>query len=113
MTKQIIPYLPIDLVEPKEIVDAVRARRGGTLLNLDRMLLNSPALIRGWNAHLKEIRENLTLDDKYKEKQIFHCDGCGICRVGGRENFFHCDVCNCCLALFQKNNHVCIAQKLK
>ncbi len=67
MTKQIIPYLPIDLKEPKEIVDAVRARRGGTLLNLDRMLLNSPALIRGWNAHLKEIRENLSLDDKYKE----------------------------------------------
>ena len=43
MTKQIIPYQPQDITEPKEIVDAVRARRGGTLMNLDRMLLNSPA----------------------------------------------------------------------
>ncbi|KAK2990578.1 hypothetical protein RJ640_019858, partial [Escallonia rubra] len=27
------------------------------------------------------------------EKQQFHCDDCGICRVGGRENFFHCQKC--------------------
>ncbi|WP_108646002.1 carboxymuconolactone decarboxylase family protein [Polynucleobacter rarus] len=85
MTKQIIPYLPIDLKEPKEIVDAVRARRGGTLLNLDRMLLNSPALIRGWNAHLKEIRENLTLDDKYKEIGM-----CGVAILNRAEyEFIH------------------------
>jgi alkylhydroperoxidase family enzyme len=85
MTKQIIPYLPIDLKEPKEIVDAVRARRGGTLLNLDRMLLNSPALIRGWNAHLKEIRENLSLDDKYKEIGM-----CGVAILNRAEyEFIH------------------------
>lgn len=85
MTKQIIPYLPIDLKEPKEIVDAVRARRGGTLLNLDRMLLNSPALTRGWNAHLKEIRENLKLDDKYKEIGM-----CGVAILNRAEyEFIH------------------------
>ena len=85
MTKQIIPYQPIDLVEPKEIVDAVRARRGGTLLNLDRMLLNSPNLTRGWNALLKEVRENLSLDDRYKEIGM-----CGVAILNHAEyEYFH------------------------
>lgn len=30
-------------------------------------------------------------------KNIFHCDKCKICRVGGRENFIHCDTCNVCM----------------
>ena len=37
-----LPYVPLDIAEPKEVVAAVRARRGGTLLNLDRILLHSP-----------------------------------------------------------------------
>ncbi|KAK7502165.1 hypothetical protein BaRGS_00006529 [Batillaria attramentaria] len=43
------------------------------------------------------------------DKNQFHCDKCGICRVGGRENFFHCDKCNVCLALLLKDNHKCVA----
>lgn len=31
-------------------------------------------------------------------KMTFHCDECGICRVGGRENYFHCDTCGSCYA---------------
>lgn len=31
-------------------------------------------------------------------KQQFHCAACGICRVGGRQNFFHCHTCGCCYA---------------
>jgi hypothetical protein len=27
----------------------------------------------------------------------FHCDACGICRVGTRQEFFHCTGCGCCL----------------
>lgn len=38
-------------------------------------------------------------------KGQFHCDYCGICRLGGRENFFHCNVCNLCLNLNLRNNH--------
>jgi RING finger and CHY zinc finger domain-containing protein 1 len=34
-------------------------------------------------------------DDDLERKQ-FHCEECGICRVGGRENYFHCSTCNCC-----------------
>jgi CHY zinc finger len=34
--------------------------------------------------------------DDELEKQQFHCEECGICRVGGRENFFHCKTCSAC-----------------
>ena len=29
----------------------------------------------------------------------FHCDDCGICRVGGAANFFHCSTCACCYSV--------------
>ncbi|DBA03206.1 TPA: hypothetical protein N0F65_003926 [Lagenidium giganteum] len=47
-------------------------------------------------------------DNKGDEKQIFHCDDCGICRVGGRENFFHCAKCCGCFAKTLENNHKCL-----
>jgi alkylhydroperoxidase family enzyme len=53
---------------PKELVDAIRARRaGGKLLNLDRMLLNSPAFARGWNTMFAAIRGQLKLPAKLRE----------------------------------------------
>jgi RING finger/CHY zinc finger protein 1 len=36
-------------------------------------------------------------DDRHEEKKYFHCDECGICRVGGRENWEHCDKCGACV----------------
>lgn len=45
-------------------------------------------------------------------KQPFHCDGCGICRVGGRENFFHCDRCGCCFSASLQDEHICVEQNL-
>ena len=65
-----IPYKPTDLSEPKDLVDAIRQRRGGTLLNLDRMLLQSPPFARGWNAFLGEVRTGLTLSPKLRELAI-------------------------------------------
>lgn len=62
-----IPYKPADLAEPKDLVDAIRTRRGGTLLNLDRMLLHSPPFARGWNAFLGEVRTGLELSPKLRE----------------------------------------------
>ena len=62
-----IPYQPADLAEPAAIVDAIRTRRGGGLLNLDRMLLQSPAFARGWNAFLGEVRTGLSLSPKLRE----------------------------------------------
>ncbi|XP_068151846.1 RING finger and CHY zinc finger domain-containing protein 1 [Drosophila tropicalis] len=43
------------------------------------------------------------------DKQQFHCHGCGICRIGGADNFFHCEVCNMCLPIQLKiDGHRCV-----
>ena len=47
-----IPYKADNDVGPEEIVAPILARRGGKLLNLDRILLHSPAFARGWNSFL-------------------------------------------------------------
>jgi len=62
-----IPFVPADLAAPREIVDAIRARRGGTLINLDRMLLHSPEMAMGWNTYLGAIRTRLQLSPKLRE----------------------------------------------
>jgi len=43
-----------------------------------------------------------------EDKQQFHCEGCGICRVGGRQNYFHCNKCDMCLPNHLKNAHKCV-----
>eukprot|EP00050_Salpingoeca_kvevrii_P018698 m.77365 g.77365 ORF g.77365 m.77365 type:complete len:534 (+) comp8135_c0_seq1:423-2024(+) len=48
------------------------------------------------------------LYDTAPQKQQFHCDGCGICRLGGRENFEHCDKCCVCYRKTIFKNHKCI-----
>jgi RING finger/CHY zinc finger protein 1 len=41
-----------------------------------------------------------------EDKKQFHCDKCGICRLGGRENSIHCDNCNICVLKID-DNHKC------
>ena len=41
MSERLIPYQPMDLAEPAALVAAIRERRGGQFMNLDRMLLHS------------------------------------------------------------------------
>lgn len=53
---------------------------------------------------------NLYDDDL--SKQQFHCEECGICRVGGRENFFHCETCGACYSVELRNNHVCVPNSM-
>ena len=53
-----------------ELVHAVQARRGGTLLNLDRQLLHSAPIARGWNAYLGAIRTGGVLDGALRELVI-------------------------------------------
>lgn len=65
-----VPYVSASLVEPADLIAAIRKRRGGELLNLDRMLLHSPPLARGWNAFLGEIRTGLSLDPAVRELAI-------------------------------------------
>lgn len=46
------------------------------------------------------------------DKPIYHCDKCGICRVGRGIGIdvFHCDTCGICMSLVVENNHKCIEQ---
>lgn len=53
-----------------ELVASVRQRRGGELLNLDRQLLHSPPLARGWNAYMGAIRAQTLLDGRVREMVI-------------------------------------------
>ena len=66
-----LPYVSDDKAGPPELVEAIRSRRpGGKLLNLDRMLLNSPNFARGWNNLLGAIRGQLSLPGKLRELPI-------------------------------------------
>lgn len=46
--------------------------------------------------------------DDETEKEQYHCDACGICRIGGRDNFFHCDRCGSCYSNALQNGHPCV-----
>lgn len=79
-----IPYQPADLAEPATLVAAIRARRGGHLLNLDRMLLHSPPLAAGWNAFLKAVRSELSVDARLRELAI-----CAVAAANRADYEFH------------------------
>ena len=65
-----IPYVSHDLAEPAALVEAIRVRRGGALLNLDRMLLHSPPFAEGWNRFLGTVRSQLSLPPRLRELVI-------------------------------------------
>eukprot|EP00252_Welwitschia_mirabilis_P008221 TRINITY_DN1995_c0_g1_i3.p1 TRINITY_DN1995_c0_g1~~TRINITY_DN1995_c0_g1_i3.p1 ORF type:complete len:228 (+),score=16.02 TRINITY_DN1995_c0_g1_i3:286-969(+) len=46
--------------------------------------------------------------DDDDSKLQYHCDGCGICRTGGKENFFHCYKCGCCYSTSMRDAHPCV-----
>jgi AhpD family alkylhydroperoxidase len=52
------------------IAGRIRARRGGTLRPLDRMLLHSPQLADGWNSLLGAIRQRMALPADIRELVI-------------------------------------------
>ena len=79
-----VPYVPADLAEPNDIVDAVRARRGGHLTHLDRMLLHSPQLASGWSALLGAVRTRFALDARMREIAIL-----AVASMNGAEYEFH------------------------
>ena len=85
MTDRLVPYQPLDLQEPADLVAAIRQRRGGQFINLDRMLLHSAPFATGWNAFLGEVRNNLGLDPKLRELGM-----CGVAILNRAEyEFIH------------------------
>ena len=65
-----IPFVPDDLTEPRDLIEAMKRRRGGQLLKLDRMLLHSPPFATGWNTFLANVRTDLTVSSKLAELAI-------------------------------------------
>ena len=59
--------------QPDDLVQAILKRRGGELINLDKALLWSEPLARGWNVYLKAVRVDLPTSWKLREL--------GICTV--------------------------------
>ena len=49
-------WTPARKPQPAELVDAIRVRRGGALLNLDQALLWCVPSARGSNVYLKAVR---------------------------------------------------------
>jgi len=65
-----IPSVPDDRLGPANVVASILQRRRGKLLNLDRMLLNSPAYAVGWNSFLGAVRTGLSLNARLRELAI-------------------------------------------
>jgi alkylhydroperoxidase family enzyme len=79
-----LPYKTDAAAGPAEIVEAIRARRGGALLNLDRQLLYSPALAVAWNQMMGTVRTGLALPARLREIAI-----CAVATVNGAPYEFH------------------------
>jgi alkylhydroperoxidase family enzyme len=78
-----IAYLPAELAEPADLVAAIRKRRGGRLAHLDRLLLHSPPVARGWNQLLGAVRTELSLAPVLREIAM-----CAVAVINGAEYEF-------------------------
>jgi alkylhydroperoxidase family enzyme len=56
--------------QPQDLIDAVKKRRGGPLIELDRVLLWSEPVARGWNVYLGAVRTGLPTSRKLRELGI-------------------------------------------
>ena len=56
--------------QPQDLVDATKKRRGGKLIQLDKVLLWSEPIARGWNVYLGAVRTGLPTSRKLRELGI-------------------------------------------
>ena len=80
-----LPLLSDAQVGPPDLVAAIRARRGGGLLDLDRLLLHSPAFATGWGELMGRVRGALEVPPLLRELAM-----CGVAALTGAEfELFH------------------------
>jgi alkylhydroperoxidase family enzyme len=77
-------WTPEQLAQPQELVDAILARRGGALLNLDKALLWSQPVASGWNVYLRNVRTGLSASRKLCELGI-----CTVALLTGAHYEYH------------------------
>jgi len=73
-SERIVNYLPKDMKDT-QVVKEIKERRGGFLLNLDRMLLHNENLAKGWNSFFGTLRKGMSLIEP-KTREL------AICYVG-------------------------------
>jgi alkylhydroperoxidase family enzyme len=83
-TPRIPPWSPERKPQPAELVDTIRARRGGRLLNLDHVLLWSEPVASGWNTFMRNVRTGLSVDRKWLELGI-----CTVALLTGAHYEYH------------------------
>ena len=62
-----IPYADPSRPEIAALAERITRERGGRMLNLYRMLLNSPPVAEGWLTLFTAIRQKAKLADRYRE----------------------------------------------
>ena len=77
-------WTPEQHPQPQDLVDAILARRGGKLINLDRALLWSEPVARGWNVYMKNVRTGLGASRKLRELGI-----CTVALLTGADYEYH------------------------
>ena len=77
-------WTPEQLAQPQELVDAILARRGGELLNLDKALLWSEPVAAGWNTYMRNVRTGLSVSRKLCELGI-----CTVALLTGAHYEYH------------------------
>ena len=70
--------------QPQELVDAILARRGGALLNLDKALLWSEPVAAGWNVYLRNVRTGLSAS-----RQLCELGICTVALLTGAHYEYH------------------------
>jgi alkylhydroperoxidase family enzyme len=79
-----LPLLTDAQVGPPDLVAAIRQRRGGDLIDLDRLLLHSPAFALGWNEFMGRVRTALSVPPLLKELAM-----CGVAALNGADFEMH------------------------
>lgn len=70
--------------EQEAVATRIRARRGGRLLNLDRVLLHSAPFADGWNQFMPKVRNDLAPPLRIRELII-----CAVAKLNGAAYEFH------------------------
>lgn len=79
-----LPLLTDAQVGPPDLVAAIRRRRGGALIDLDRLLLHSPAFAQGWNEFMGRVRTALDVPPLLKELAM-----CGVAALNSADFEMH------------------------
>lgn len=79
-----IPSITDDRAGPPELVASIKARRGGQLAELDRLLLYSTPFATGWGLMMGRVRTELSLSPRLRELGML-----GVAVLNQAEYEFH------------------------